>query len=199
MNEIWKDIEGYEGLYQVSNMGNIKSLCRYDANNHLLKERLLKPDKTKFGYYQITLSKNGITKRYTIHKLVCLAFLPNPDNKPCIDHINTDRTDNRVENLRWCTYKENMNNPITTKKIGKANTRTHKKAILQLTVNGDVIYKWDSATDVEKKLGISKVSICACLKHKPHCNTAGGYRWQYLDEWLADWLYNYQMESEMVG
>ena len=183
MEEIWKDIKGYEGIYQVSNMGRIKSLNRCDSNNHLLYGKLLKPEKTIYGYHQITLCKNGKTQKYKIHRLVCTHFLPNPENKPYIDHINCNRTDNRVENLRWVTHKENMNNPLTTQKIGNANSRTHKKPIIQFSNNCDYIKLWKSATDIERELGISKVSVGACCKNKPHHLTAGGYKWGYAEDY----------------
>lgn len=112
LNEEWKDIKGYEGLYQVSNKGRVKSL----KNKGVDRECILKVV-TNRGYLQVRLCKNSNVKTLKIHRLVAEAFIPNPDNKPCIDHINTERTDNSVENLRWCTQKENMNNPITIKKV----------------------------------------------------------------------------------
>ena len=114
VNEIWKDINGYEGLYQISNFGNVKSLPRQGA-----KGKILKPSKINIGYLRVGLNKNGKCKRYLIHRLVAEAFLPNPDNKPCIDHINANKTDNRICNLQWVTHKENMNNPLTIDKISK--------------------------------------------------------------------------------
>ena len=127
--ENWKDIEGYEGLYQVSNIGRVKRLVGFKCN----VERFLKGSKDKDGYILMYLSKDGNAKMHKLHRIVAEAFVPNPDNKPEIDHINTDRTDNRAENLRWVTRKENANNPITVKhrkwvcseetkrKIGAAN------------------------------------------------------------------------------
>ena len=119
-NEIWKPIKGFEGLYEVSNMGNVRSLDRYVMNGNrccLLKG---KPKKAYFistGYLMVDLCKNSQRTHYLIHRLVAEAFIPNPSNLPCIDHINTIKTDNRVENLRWCSCKENMNNPLTREHI----------------------------------------------------------------------------------
>ena len=110
MEEEWRPIKNYEGLYEISNLGRVKSL-NYRRTG---KENVLKPRKQKKGgYLQIILCKNGMKKMVSVHRLVAEAFIPNPDNKPCIDHINTIRDDNRVENLRWTTYEENMNNELT--------------------------------------------------------------------------------------
>ena len=109
--EIWKDIEGYEGLYKISNLGRVKSL----NYNNTGKERILKLGGNRGNYPQVELGKNGERRTCLVHRLVAEAFIPNPDNKPCVDHINTIKTDNRVENLRWVTRKENANNPLTKK------------------------------------------------------------------------------------
>lgn len=113
--EIWKDIKGYEGLYQVSNLGRVRSLPRgegYSKRNHI---HYLKPDRSlknkgeyETFYERVTLCKEGITKRYSVHRLVAQAFIPNPDNKPHINHIDCDGTHNWVENLEWVTHSENM-------------------------------------------------------------------------------------------
>ncbi|MDU6360109.1 MAG: NUMOD4 motif-containing HNH endonuclease [Clostridiales bacterium] len=114
--EIWKDIEGYEGLYQISSFGRVKSIERIDDNNHLVREKILKQQNNKFGYCTVGLYKNKQQKKFMVHRLVAQAFIPNVDNKSDVDHINTIRDDNRVDNLRWCTRKENINNEITLKK-----------------------------------------------------------------------------------
>lgn len=96
--EFWKDIEGYEGLYQVSNIGQVKSLKR---------NKILKPAPNSCGYLQVCLHKNGKQKTFRIHRLVAEAFLPNEDELPEVDHINSDKTDNRVANLQWISHVEN--------------------------------------------------------------------------------------------
>lgn len=97
--EFWKDIKGYEGLYQVSNVGQVKSVKR---------NKLLKPIKNRDGYLRVNLSKNGEAKCFYIHRLVAEAFLPNEEELPDVDHINNDKTDNRVANLQWISHVENL-------------------------------------------------------------------------------------------
>jgi len=116
MVEEWKSVVGYEGLYEVSNTGKIKALERLVVNNGGLQhkhERVLKPNYGKNNHGLVVLCKNGKTKPHLVHRIVAEAFIPNPENKPNIDHIDTDCTNNCVENLRWCTQKENCNNPLT--------------------------------------------------------------------------------------
>lgn len=113
MNEIWKDVVGYEGLYQVSNMGRVKSLNYWRTG----QERLLRLIPSTSGYLKVKLHRDSKGKWYNVHKLVAQAFIPNPNSKPCIDHINTIRTDNRADNLRWVTCKENSNNLLTREHI----------------------------------------------------------------------------------
>ena len=128
MEEIWKNVVGYEGLYQVSSLGRVKSLERLVKNNNkggfrLIKEKVLSLCSSGRQYYYVSLLKNSSPKKVYVHRLVAEAFLPNPENKPCIDHLNTDKFDNRVENLKWCTCKENTNNPLTMDAI----TRTTRQ------------------------------------------------------------------------
>lgn len=177
--EIWKDIKGYEGLYQVSSEGRVKSL-KYG------KEKILKSGKNSGGYLKVQLCKEGKIRHYLVHKLVAQAFIPNPNNKPFIDHINTIKTDNRVENLRWCTQKENQNNPITKIKfknnykpcLGKfGKSHPVSKPILQFTLDGELVRKWDSITDAEKEIGFCHSNISKCCEGKR--KSAFGYIWKY--------------------
>lgn len=111
--EIWKNIEGYEGYYQISNLGNIKSLSRFRKNGkkekegYIKKEIILKTHISKTGYYVVDLKRNGIRKTFKIHRLIALHFIDNPFNKNYINHKNGIKTDNSIENLEWCTIKEN--------------------------------------------------------------------------------------------
>lgn len=181
MEEIWKDIKGYEGIYQVSNMGKIKSVERYMLNRwgngfKRWREKIKKQTLSKNGYYTVILSTNGNYKTYFTHRLVAEAFIPNPENKPCIDHINTDRTDNRVENLRWVTHKENQNNPLT--KIKMKRNKSKAKPIIQLTKTNELVRKWESASQVQRDLGYSKSAISSCCRGAKS-KTAYGYKWGF--------------------
>lgn len=108
--ENWKDVIGYENLYQVSNLGRIKSLPKKVSNGNgtfITQEKILKPYLDKSGYHTVNLYLNKKKKLHKIHRLVGIAFIDNPDNKPAINHKNSIRTDNRVENLEWVTFSEN--------------------------------------------------------------------------------------------
>ena len=113
--EVWKPIKDYEGLYEISNLGRVRNL-NYKGSG---KGKILKNTKDSKGYLIVGLTKNGKRKLFKIHRLVAEAFIPNPEDKPFIDHINTIRDDNRIENLRWCTQKENCNNEISKKKMSE--------------------------------------------------------------------------------
>lgn len=113
--EIWRDVVGYEGLYQVSNLGRVKSLERYVKNSKngfsLKRERLLTLTKDNKGYFRAKLSKDGTSKPYRVHRLVAVAFIPNKSNLLEVDHIDANRTNNSVSNLRWVNHRQNINNP----------------------------------------------------------------------------------------
>ena len=106
--EIWKDIEGYENKYQISNLGNVKSLETWTGDKYIWREKILKNMVYGNGYYYVCLSKNGKVKKYKVNRLVAQAFIPNPDNKPFTNHIDGDKLNNNVDNLEWCTQSENM-------------------------------------------------------------------------------------------
>lgn len=159
--EEWKDILGYEGLYQVSNIGRIKLL-------HFNKELLLKPC-FDGRYYHITLFKNGKPKLYNIHRLVAKTFVPNPKNLPCVNHKNENKKDNRAGNLEWCTYKYNLNYGTSQKR------RASKQCKPVICIETGKKYK--SMVDAGKQMGIGYKHIGDCCKGKR--NIANGYHWKY--------------------
>ena len=155
--EIWKDIKGYEGIYQVSNLGRIKSL-KYG------KEVIMKLKPNTNGYIRVSITMHNKKKSIAVHRLVAETFIPNPDNKPCVDHINTIRTDNRVENLRWVTKKENSNNPLSINNYSKANkaygTNNRSARAVRCITTGEI---FNTMTEAANKYNIKDCRyICAC-------------------------------------
>ena len=133
-NEIWKNIKGYEGLYQISNLGNVRSVPRIIDSQFKGKpikrevyEKILKKSSTKFGYDYVCLSKDGKTKKYKIHRLVGEHFIPNLENKRTINHIDGNKHNNTVENLEWATYKENQQHAIRTGLWNKEYLKSKRK------------------------------------------------------------------------
>ena len=180
--EYWKDIPNYEGLYQVSNLGRVKRLESAVWNGYKYvskKEHILKPHTNTHGYPSVILCKNGKHhKNHRVHRLVAQAFIPNPQNKIDINHINGIKTDNRVKNLEWVTRSENL---IHAFKTGLNHGYPIRK-IHQYDLNGNFIKTWDSISDAERYLGISHSHICRCCSHQFNRKTAGGYIWEYADE-----------------
>lgn len=183
IEEIWKAIEGYPS-YKISNYGRVLST----KNN---KERFLKPQKDRDGYLTCCLWENGNGKTHKIHRLVAEAFIPNPDNKPEIDHINADKTDNRCENLRFVTPKENRNNPISLKKLRNkkykfpSNVNNPKsRIVLQFDKDGNFLKEWNTMTEAEiYYTGKISTNISSCCRKK--CKTAYGFIWRYKEEKAA--------------
>lgn len=180
--EIWKDIKGFEGLYQVSNFGRVKSLERHRNGKRgaptICKERILCLHRGKFGYLQACLCKDNKKHAPLVHRLVGEAFIPNTENLPCIDHIDGNRENNAVSNLRWCTTKENMNysgvrNSISnTQKTSEACKRHQrdiqekcKKPVVCIFPDGTV-QEFDSAAAIEKEYGFGHSNISACCNGK---------------------------------
>lgn len=163
MKEIFKEIKNYEGLYSVSNLGNVYSI----RSNKILK----KIEKCSYLCVELKVHQKG--KYKLIHRLVAEAFIENPNNYPCVNHKDENKHNNSVENLEWCTYKYN-NNYGTAIERRAAKT---KKAIQMLDLYGNVIKEFSSIKDAAEYLGKNTGHICdCCLGNR---NTAYGYRWKY--------------------
>lgn len=181
MEEKWKDIKNYEGLYQVSNLGRVRSLNhirkngKSENNIYINKGRILKAAIQNVGYMFVVLSKNGKTKGYRVHRLVAEAFISNPNNYKCVNHKDENKQNNCVNNLEWCTHKYNNSYGTKPMRIAKGNS----KKVNQYDLKGNFIKQWNSFMDIERYLNIKYANsiINACCKGKR--KTAYGYRWEY--------------------
>ena len=197
MTEIWKDIKGYEGLYQVSNMGRVKSFNYKNTG----KEGILEGSKNKRGYKVVHLSKNGKTNHYRIHRLVAITFIPNPNNYPEVNHIDEDKNNNRMDNLEWCDGKYNLNYGTRNKRIsehrkgkcsgkehpryGKSMNKKNKNKLIEShkvkVINLDTGEIFNSMKEAGEKYNMKNpwnISSCCTGKRK----TARGYRWAYYNK-----------------
>lgn len=175
MEEIWKDIKGYEGLYKISNFGNVKSL-NIKRNKKLSMNRC--------GYLFVNLSKNDVRKNFLVHRLVAAAFIENPENLPCVNHIDEDKTNNCVNNLEWCSYEYNNNYGTRIHKMicTQLNRKDLSKTLLQFDLNGNFIKEYCSLRDAARSLGnkyfCSLISRCS----NGIIKTAYGYKWKYKED-----------------
>ena len=171
--EIWCTINGYEGQYQVSDQGRVRSL-------KFGKERIRKPIRNTQGYLQVDLWKNGDIKNWLVHRLVAQAFIPNPDNLPQVNHKDEDKENNSVQNLEWCDGKYNINYGTRIQRVSDKMTNGKlSKPVLQYTKSGKLVREWKSARDVERNLGYFHNYISNCCNGK--CRFAYGYIWKFKD------------------
>ena len=180
-NEEWRDVAGYEGLYQVSSEGHVKSLERkvpkWDGER-TVKERILKPRTDHYGYLLVSLCAGGKSKTLKVHRLVCEAFHDNPENKLDVNHINENKTDNRACNLEWCTRRENVNHGTRNVRAGKAIAKALSKPVGQYTLDGDLVKAWQSANEVQRQTGFSQGNISEVANGNR--KTAHGFIWKYV-------------------
>ena len=174
MEEIWKDIKGYEGKYMVSNLGRVKSLermkwCGLNGGCYYkVSEKILKGRDDGHGYLYVKLyNKDGKGNPCRINRLVAQAFIPNPENLPQVNHKNEDKTDNRVENLEWCTNQYNVE-------------YSQAKSVIGINKISGLILEFPSAYEAKRQTGINHGNICSCLKGTR--KSAGGHYWFYADD-----------------
>ena len=168
MEEIWKDKKDYEGHYQVSNFGRVKSI-------KFGKEIILKQHINKGGYYYVCLLKNGKHKNYYVHRLVAEAFIDNPDNLPQVNHKDENKTNNSVDNLERCTNEYNHNYGTINERISQSQS----KPVLQYDLNGNLIKEWKSINECGRN-GFNQGDICKCCNGKR--KTAKGFICVYKNE-----------------
>lgn len=178
MKEIWKDVVGYEGYYQVSNLGNVRSIDRHVKGNGLTAEKQLKKGKMlkqflKQGSWSVTLRKEGTYKFKYTYRLVAEAFIPNPNNLPLVNHIDEDRTNPRVDNLEWCDYSYNITYNGASKRAGKSRN----KKVIQYDKEMNEIARYDSIGDAAKAVGAHQQNISqSCSGKQGYCR---GFIWKY--------------------
>lgn len=166
--ELWRDIRGYEGLYQVSNYGRVRSLDHYVKNRmgyRKIEGKVLAHNILKSGHHYINLSKNSVVEPKPIHVLVAIAFIPNPNGYEIVHHIDHNPSNNKVENLMWMS-KEGHNALHNSKKVDQIDK-----------VTGEVLHQWDSLADVERELGYKNQNISACCMGK--IKSYKGCIWKY--------------------
>lgn len=177
VDETWKPIKGYEGLYEVSNKGNVASL-NYRKLNY---RKELTPKKNNYGYLWVELRNNGKTKQMLIHRLVADAFIENKENYPVINHLDENPLNNCVDNLEWCTMSHNVrysqNLHPERYEPTKRNCKTFAKKVIQFDKDGNIVRIWDSLSHFKNETGKNDFGVREC------CNgnrkTAYGYRWQF--------------------
>lgn len=164
MEEVWKDIKGYEGLYQISNLGRVKSLPRYLPNKYSFKTTYLKPALNVQGYFFVTLCKDGRMYRKRVNRLVAEAFIPNPDDLPQVNHKDENKLNNCVDNLEWCTAQYNVD-------------YSKSKEVWQYTKDNKLVSKWKSINYAGRSTNIDIGNIHkSCIGER---KSAGGYIWKY--------------------
>lgn len=186
MNEIWLDIKDYEGLYQASNFGRVRSLDRivsYERYGEIVykkqKGQILKPYISNDGYYIVRLCKNKVSTPFLVHRLVAETFIPNPENKPCTNHLDEVKTNNRVDNLNWMTYKENSNWGTGVERQVQKRINGKRSKVVERTSPDGNIDVWPSTRECERKTGIPSSMISRWCNGS---NDISGHKWRYIKQ-----------------
>lgn len=179
--EIWKDIPEYEGLFQVSNKGRVKSLKRkvrrgYKYELKTVPEKIRSLSIDKHGYYHLALSKNNKRKNYFLHRLVAMVFIPNPENYPVINHIDGNKKNCCVENLEWVTISENAKHAYRAGLKKPSGGATKYRPVAQYTIDGKFLKKYKSIAEAMKET--KSLNIGSCLNKKNKHKTSGGFIWK---------------------
>ena len=186
--EIWKPISGYEGFYEVSNLGRIRSLERIvecsDGRKRKIKNRILKGSSYSGGYSGVTLHKDGCTKTANIHRIVAEAFVPNPLEKEEVNHKDENPSNNHATNLEWVTHKENINYGTRTERARETTTKLQGKAVQQFSKDGKLVAEYESLSAAGNATGAHVPNILKCAKGI--YKTAGGYIWKYKNETMEE-------------
>ena len=207
--ELWKDIKGFEGLYQVSTFGRVRRLDKYidvkirNVDKVLKRGKILKLTYNKNGYLKVFLCKNGKRTNFFVHRLVAEAFISNPNNLPCVNHKDEDKTNNYRTNLEWCTHEYNNNYGTHTKR----SAEKHSKKVYQYDMQGNLIKEWSSASEASRNgFDNANISKCCSGKHKTHQNFIWSYKPienfdidNYKKKTTSKTVYQYDKEYNLVN
>lgn len=175
--EIWKDIEGYNGKYQISNYGNVRSFSKWKNGENL------KFGYVALGYPAVRLVKNGRKEVHqeVVHRLVAKYFVENPNGYNEVNHIDGNKENNRYDNLEWCSHQHNINHAIANRLIVQPKGRYAKnsKPVYQKDLHGNIIKEWESVNQVQRETGYSASNIFCCCNKRKHYKTAYGFIWEY--------------------
>ncbi len=204
MEEVWRPVVGLEGRYEVSNLGRVKTLHHMNSS----RVQIMKTEFNGEDYERVEFRVDGVRHKYAVHRLVAEAFVPNPESKPCVDHIDGNRRNNHACNLRWCTHQENMNYPgvrktMSDQRMGNKNhmfgkkmpkescekmSIAHKKLVgakhpgsipvAQYSLDGTFMRQWSCASDASSSTGINRGAIQNCCRGT--AKSSGGYIWHYV-------------------
>jgi len=174
--EFWRPVVGYEGLYEVSNLGKVRSLNYHKQRGRI---ELMKPSLVWDGHLRVHLSKEGRARNKLVHRLVAEAFIPNQQMLPQINHKNEIKDDNRVENLEWCTLSYNMQYGTRVSRIAQSK----RIPILQLSKRGEFVARYNSIVEAVERTGIPRHHIIDCARGRR--KSTGGYKWKYDNEGMA--------------
>lgn len=184
MEESWKKVVGYEDFYEVSSLGNVRSLDRVTNNGtQIRKGQVLKQKQRENGYKAVHLSVNGKTKWINVHRIVAKAFLPNPKGLMEVNHKNEIKSDNRVENLEWCdrAYNNNYGTINIRRSLSRTNSSNNSISVSQYDIYGNFIRNYISLNEAERITGIDSSQISKCCRNLKRYNTAGGYQWKFIN------------------
>lgn len=177
MIEEWRPVVGYEGFYEVSNLGRIKSLERFTSNNIRIREHIQKQQISKGGYMYVPLRKDGVRTNKRVHRLVAVAFIPNPEGKPQVNHIDEDKLNNSASNLEWVDGTTNINHGTAIERAHRVDCSPLTRAVLQLTPEGKVVAEYPSQSKAAAAVGTTAGNISNCCKGR--AKTVRGYVWKY--------------------
>ena len=198
MEEIWKDVKGFESLYMVSNLGRVKNVPHYVTRKYYrpstgdniedklyIKEVLLNPKKKyhhkdreiyNYFYYRVSLRKDGKYYNKSIHRLVAEAFLPNPDNLPCVNHKDENKLNNCVDNLEWCTKSYNHSYGTCIERTSEKQRLTHSNCITIVGYKENEIIEFHSISSASRYFNVSHAAISKAIRRGNKCK---GYNWKY--------------------